>query len=82
VEIFQMSVLETKEPGGKMQKEKSIARRAVEERGGLCISGARTDPPCEREAVVPQPYPGETEIVLCEEHALNNARAVVEDAPA
>jgi hypothetical protein len=58
-----------------MQKEKSIALRAVEKRGGLCFAGASTDHSCQREAVVPQPWPGEKEIVMCEEHALAHGLA-------
>src|ERR687890_2217329 len=59
-----------------MQKEKSLALRAVEKRGGLCFAGAQTDQPCARRAVVPRPEIGETEIVLCEEHALAHRHAL------
>jgi hypothetical protein len=58
-----------------MQKEKSIALREVEKRGGLCFAGASTDHSCQREAVVPKPWPGEKEIVICEEHALAHGLA-------
>lgn len=52
-----------------MRSKKSLARLAVEDRGGLCFFGANTEHPCEREAVATHPEPGETEIVLCAEHA-------------
>ena len=48
---------------------KSLMRRAVEERGGLCAIGSSTDEPCRRQATERR-WPEDEEPTICREHAL------------